>query len=155
MDDVRPASRAESPPVALWLIALLAVSPFPISAGIYCYGPGVGQPTAINVLLTWSAMILSFLGGVRWGLETREPAPRWYRQGFSALSAVAAWVILLARGRTPDTWIMAGFIAAFLIQWTFDHQTPDTPRRYPLLSTVLTGSACVSLSLALEKAMHA
>ena len=100
-------------------------------------------------------MILSFLGGVRWGLETREPAPRWYRQGFSALSAVAAWVILLARGRTPDTWIMAGFIAAFLIQWTFDHQTPDTPRRYPLLSTVLTGSACVSLSLALEKAMHA
>ena len=155
MDDVRPAERAESPPAALWTIALLALLPFPASALVYAYGPASQSAGSLNVLLTWTAMIMSFLGGVRWGLETREPKPRWQRHAFSALAAVAARVIMLARGHAPDTWIMGGFIAAFLIQWLFDHQTPDTPSRYPVLSTALTGTACVSLALALEQAMHA
>lgn len=155
MDDVRPASRAESPPVALWAIALLAMSPFPVAALIFSYGPDHLSRPALTSLLAWSAAVLSFLGGVRWGLETREPRPRWMRQAFSALCAVAAWVILLARGAAPDAWILGGFLAAFLVQWLFDHQTPDTPSRYPLLSTAVTGAACVSLALALEKAMSA
>ena len=155
MDDARSGSTAETPPVALWIIALLALSPFAVAALVYSYGPATYATTALTVLLTWSAVTLSFLGGVRWGLETREPNPRWQRQAFSALASVAAWVILLARGHAPDTWILGGFIAAFLLQWLFDHQTPDTPSRYPVLSTALTGTACVSLALALEAAMHA
>lgn len=155
MDDVRPASRAESPPVALWAIALLALSPFPVAALIFSYGPEHLSRPALTSLLAWSASVLSFLGGVRWGLETREPRPRWMRQAFYALCAVAAWVILLARGAAPDSWILGGFLMAFLVQWLFDHQTPDTPSRYPMLSTAVTGAACVSLALALEKAMSA
>jgi hypothetical protein len=155
MDDVRPAARAESIPVALWAIALLALSPFPVAALLYCYGPSEYARPGLTSLLAWSAAVLSFLGGVRWGLETREARPRWMRQAFSALCAVAAWVILLARGAAPDTWILGGFLAAFLVQWLFDHQTPDTPSRYPMLSTAVTGAACVSLALALEKAMSA
>jgi hypothetical protein len=155
MDDVRPAGRAESPPLALWAIALLALSPFPVAALVFGYGPDSLARPALTSLLAWSAAVLSFLGGVRWGLETREPRPRWMRQAFSALCAVAAWVILLARGAAPDAWILGGFLAAFLVQWLFDHQTPDTPSRYPMLSTAVTGAACVSLALALEKAMSA
>ena len=155
MDDARPASKAESPPVALWAIALLALSPFPVAALLYCYWPAEYHGGALTSLLAWSTAVLSFLGGVRWGLETREARPRWMRQAFSALCAVAAWVILLARGAAPDTWIIGGFLAAFLVQWLFDHQTPDTPSRYPMLSTAITGAACVSLALALEKAMSA
>ena len=98
MDDARPASKAESPPVALWAIALLALSPFPVAALLYCYGPAEYHGGALTSLLAWSTAVLSFLGGVRWGLETREARPRWMRQAFSALCAVAAWVILLARG---------------------------------------------------------
>lgn len=154
MDDVRPAPRAESIPAALWTIALIALSPFPLAALAYCYGPAPWAAPALTTLLTWSAVTLAFLGGVRWGLETREPSPRIMRQGFSFLCAVAAVVILLARGRTPDIWILGGFVIAFLIQWLFDHQTPDTPSRYPILSTAVTGAACVSLALALEKAMN-
>jgi hypothetical protein len=153
MDDVRPAARAEAIPVALWGIALTALAPFPVAALLYCYGPAAGMTMSLNVLLAWSAITLAFLGGVRWGLETREPSPRAMRQAFSFLCAVAAVVILLTRGRAPDTWILGGFVVAFLIQWLFDHQTPDTPSRYPILSTAVTGSACVSLALALEKAM--
>lgn len=155
MDDERPDARLESPPAALWIIALLALLPFPASALFYAYGPASQSAGALTVLLTWSAVCMCFLGGVRWGLETRELNPRWQRHAFSALAAVAAWVVMMARGHAPDTWVMGGFIAAFLIQWLFDHQTPDTPSRYPILSTALTGTACVSLALALEQALHA
>jgi uncharacterized protein DUF3429 len=154
MDDVRPAPRAESIPAALWTIALVALSPFPLLALTYCYGPGKWADMTLTTLLAWSAVTLAFLGGVRWGLETREPSPRIMRQAFSFLCAVAAVVILLARDRAPDTWVLGGFVVAFLIQWLFDHQTPDTPSRYPILSTAVTGAACVSLGLALEKAMN-
>ena len=154
MDDVRPAAKTEAIPTALWAIALLALSPFPVASLVYCFGPAELGRGALTSLLGWSAVVLAFLGGVRWGMETREPRPRTGRQLFSALCAVAAWVVLLARDRAPDTWILGGFIAAFLIQWLFDHQTPDTPSRYPMLSTALTAGACVSLALALEKAMQ-
>jgi hypothetical protein len=155
MDDVAAGRKPESVPFALWVIALVALAPFPASALVFAYGPERTTAPALSILLTWSAVVLSFLGGVRWGLETRESEPRWMRQAFSALCAVAALVVLLARGRAPDTWILGGFIGAFLIQWLFDHQTPDTPSRYPALSTALTGAACVSLAVALEKALHA
>ena len=155
MDDVKPETKSESPPVALWAIAVLGLSPFAVAALVYSYGPAAYAATSLNILLTWCAVTLSFLGGVRWGLETREPDPRWQRHAFSALGALAAWVILLSRGHAHDTWILGGFIAAFLIQWLFDHQTPDTPARYPILSTAVTGTSCVSLALALEKALHA
>ena len=145
---------AESPPALLWAMALASLAVFPIAAVIYCYGPAELQASALSSLLTWSAMVLSFLGGVRWGLESREPRPRAHRLFFSALSAVAGWVVLMARGRLDDGWILGAFLAAYMIQWLFDHQTPDTPSRYPLLSTVLTGGACVSLGLALEQAIH-
>lgn len=155
MDDVRPARQAESIPAGLWAIALVALSPFGLSAIAYCYGPAAWVEPSMTILLAWSSVTLAFLGGVRWGLETREPAPRVMRQAFSFLCSVAAVVMLLARGRVPETWILAGLLVAFLIQWLFDHQTPDTPSRYPLLSTAVTGAACVSLALALEKAMSA
>lgn len=155
MDEVKTETKFESPPLALWTIALLALSPFVVAALMFSYGPAVYATVALNVLLTWCAVTLSFLGGVRWGLETREPNPRWQHHAVSALGSLAAWVILLARGHAQDTWIMGGFIAVFLIQWLFDHQTPDTPARYPVLSTAVTGTACVSLALALEQALHA
>lgn len=155
MDDVGTPRRRESTPLALWAIALVALSPFPIFALMYSYGPADRMESSLTALLQWTAAVLSFLGGVRWGLETREPEPRAMRQVFSAMCAVAGWVILMARGSTPDTYILGGFIAAFLIQWLFDHQTPDTPSRYPILSTAVTAGACVSLGLCLEKALHA
>lgn len=154
MDHV-PAAKPDSIPVALWAIALLALSPFPVTALLYGYGPPELARPALTSLIGWATAVLSFLGGVRWGLETREPRPRWMRQAFSALCAVAAWVILLARGSAPDSWILGGFIAAFLVQWLFDHQTPDTPSRYPILSTTITAAACISLGVALEKVMSA
>lgn len=155
MDDVRSSRKSEAIPVPLWIIALIALSPFPVTAGLYAYGPDHLAKPALTMLLEWAAVSLAFLGGVKWGLETREPNPRWVRQAFAATCAVAGWVILLSRGRAPDEWLLGGFLAAFMLQWLFDHQTPDTPSRYPLLSTTVTAAACISLAVALEKLLSA
>ncbi len=153
-DKARPASRAEPAPVMLWAIALIALAPFPIAALVYGYGaPDLASP-ALTVLLTWSAVVVAFFGGVRWGLETAKPRPRWPRLALSALSSFIAWGVLLSRGRIAETWVLGAFIVVFMVQWLFDHQAPGVPARYPRLFTVLTGGACVSLALALEKAIH-
>lgn len=154
MDDARPVKRAEPPPAALWAIAIIALAPFPAAAITYCYGPPADRTMSLSVLFSWSALVLAFLGGVRWGMETREPEPRWQRQAFYALAAAAGLAVLVGRGMAPDAWLLTFLIVAFLIQWLFDNQVPDTPSRYPSLSTALTAAAGVSLALALEKTIN-
>jgi len=154
MDDAETLTRNEAPPAALWVIVVLALAPFPIAAAAYGYGSANVARPALTVILTWSAVVMSFLGGVRWGMETLLPQPRWTRQVISTASAVVAWLLLLARHRVPDSWILAAAIGAFLVQWLFDHQGPDVPARYPKLSTTITAAACVSLALCLDQALR-
>ena len=68
-----------SAPTALWVIALLCMAPFPASAVAYVFGPADVTGPALTVLLTWSAVVLGFLGGIRWGLESARATPRWTR----------------------------------------------------------------------------
>lgn len=141
-------------PAPLWTIALLALAPFPVAAAIYAYGPSPLSDRAIAVILTWSAVVLAFLGGVRWGLESARATPRFGRLAASVVSPVAAWILLLSRTELAASLVIAGFMAAFMLQWLFDHTAPDVPARYPRLSTVLTAGACVSLAVALEHALR-
>lgn len=140
-------------PPALWIIALCALAPFPIAAIAYGWGPAHVARPALTVILNWSGVVLAFLGGVRWGMETGRPRPRAERLLISVLSPVVAWSLLAARHRIPDGWVIGGCIGAFLVQWLFDHQAPDVPSRYPKLSTALTAGACVSLAVCLDQAM--
>lgn len=144
--------RYDAIPPALWVIALAALAPFPVSAAFYGWGPPDLARPALTLILTWSGCVLAFLGGVRWGLESGRPAPRSERLLISVLSPVAAWMLLFSRGRIGDFWIVAGCIVAFLVQWLFDHQAPDVPARYPRLSTALTAGACISLAVCLDQA---
>lgn len=143
-----------SAPLPLWIIAMAALSPFPLSAAVYAYGPDRMAHDALTVILTWSAIVMSFVGGVRWGLETARKAPRPGRLAASVVGPVVAWMLILARGRWPETWLLCGFLSAFLVQWLFDHTAPDVPARWPRLLTVLTLGAGLSLAIALEQALR-
>ena len=147
------SARDDHIPPALWIIAVCALAPFPLSAAAYGWGaPDLARP-ALTVILTWSGVILAFLGGARWGLESARPIPRAERLVISVLSPVLGWTILASRHRIPDGWVIGGCIGAFLVQWLWDHQAPDVPARYPRLSTALTASACISLAVCLDQAM--
>lgn len=147
------AARDDHIPPALWLVALCGLAPFPLAALAYGWGaPDLARP-ALTVILTWSGVILAFLGGARWGLESARPHPRAARLVISVLSPVVGWTILASRHRIPEGWVIGGCIGAFLVQWLWDHQAPDVPARYPRLSTVLTAAACISLAVCLDQAM--
>jgi len=149
--DAKPAASA---PKRIWTIALLAMLPFPGAALVYAYGPREDAQVALGVLLTWSAVVLAFLGGVRWGLESIRPEPRALTLAGSVISPVGAWGLLLARHHLDVRILLCGLLAAFIGQWLFDHTTPDSVSRYPSLSTTLTLGACVSLAVVLEQALR-
>ncbi len=151
MPDAR--ARYDSIPPVLWVIAICALAPFPLAAAVYGWAPSQLARPALTVILNWSGVVLAFLGGARWGLESGRSKPRPERLLISVLSPVVAWVVLASRHRIPDGWIIGGCIGAFLVQWLFDHQAPDVPARYPRLSTALTASACISLAVCLDQAM--
>jgi hypothetical protein len=152
-DGPHVSARYEAAPLALWIIAICALAPFPIAAAAYGWGSADVARPALNVILNWSGVVLAFLGGARWGLESGRPAPRAERLVISVLSPVVACLLLASRHRLPDGWIIGGCIGAFLVQWLFDHQAPDVPARYPRLSTALTAAACVSLAVCLDQAL--
>jgi hypothetical protein len=152
-DQPSAAARHDAIPPTLWLIALSALAPFPLAALAYGWGPPAVALPALTVILTWSGVVLAFLGGVRWGMETVRPRPRAERLLISVLSPIVAWTLLATRHRIPDGWVIGGCIGAFLVQWLFDHHAPDVPARYPRLSTTLTAGACISLAVCLDQAM--
>lgn len=144
----------EHAPISMWTMAVLALLPFPVSACVYGYGPKADAREAVTVLLTWSAVVLSFLAGVRWGLESSRRAPRNGRLAGALAFAVIAWGLLLARWRFALTWTLTAYLAAFMLQWLSDHVAPDAAARFPKLSTAVTAAACVSLAVALDQAIR-
>jgi hypothetical protein len=149
----RPQAR-EAAPKSMWAMAILALLPFPVAAGIYGYGPPAASRLAVTMLLTWSAVVLSFLAGVRWGLETSRRTPRRSRLAAACAFGIVAWVLLLARWRLELAWTLTAYLAAFMLQWLSDHATPNVASRFPRLSTSITVAACVSLAIALDQALR-
>jgi hypothetical protein len=70
------------------------------------------------------------------------------------LFATVAWALLLARWRLELTWTLTAYLAAFMLQWLSDHAAPNTAARFPMLSTVVTSAACVSLAVAIDQAIR-
>lgn len=150
---VREPAR-EAPPLTMWLMASVALIPFPLSAGIFVFGPHDMAREALTVLLTWSAVVLAYLAGVRWGLESSRRTPRVTRLAGAVAFGIVAWALLLARWRIELTWTLTAYLAAFMAQWTLDHATPAPQARFPRLSTAITAAACVSLALALDQVLR-
>jgi hypothetical protein len=102
------AGKAES--MAIWL-GLLGLAPFALLA-LSVWSPP-WRSLALPALLAYSALILSFLGGVRWGraLEAGSPAqfvlavlPSLYALGVLQAPPVAG-LILLAAGFVGQWWL--------------------------------------------------
>lgn len=97
----------------------------------------------------YAAVLLSFLGGVRCGFEImRAPgAPNGLRLVFSALPALAGWIIavfiLYVPGMLGTAAVYAGLFAA---QQFWDQRSATdagAPLWYPVLRQVLTGGAMI------------
>jgi len=97
----------------------------------------------------YAAVLLSFLGGVRCGIEImrapQTPDPR--RLFFSALPGIAGWLLAIFVVIIPGAAAIASaFAGLFAVQQIWDHRSAidaGAPEWYPLLRQVLTGGAMI------------
>ncbi len=146
-------SAPETPPPvprAALRLGFLALAPMAISAlvSLYAGHPGTAH-FGIVAFAVYCAALLSFLGGVRCGMEIQrapdKPSP--LRLAFSALPALAGWVLALFVLLIPGAIAAAaGFAGLFAAQYIWDQQSARdsaAPDWYPPLRQVLTGGTMI------------
>lgn len=130
-------------------LGFLGLAPLAISALVSLSAHADTSHLGALSFSVYAAVLLSFLGGVRCGFELmRAPdAPNGVRLAFSALPALAGWLlalfVLYVPGVLGASAIYAGLFAA---QYLWDQRSASdagAPVWYPLLRQVLTGGAMI------------
>ena len=141
-DAAPDASR--SPPAVTWVYGLLGLVPFLADAAGALLLSQPGRTWAQIAILAYGALILSFLGGGRWGLEIGRQPVRPAVISASMAPTVVSFILLLLAG-VPIAWRLIAMALVFLVQWAWDVRSADTPPWYPPLRHVLTIGAVGSL----------
>ena len=105
-----------------WFLAIAGALPFiAATAALYASSASSVRVPAIAALVTYCAVILSFLGGIEWGLairdETGTESTRVVALGLSAVSSLAAWAVLWMDG---PKWQVGSALAIFVAVWGAD-----------------------------------
>ncbi len=128
-------------PVAVLIYGVLGVIPFLAPAAVGAVFPGV-RTAAGGVLAAYGALILSFLGGARWGLAVGRPTPP---VGVVSLAMLPTLVGLGLLAGTSGAVRLFGLAVALAVHWVWDVRAADVPAWYPRLRTLLTVGAVVGL----------
>jgi len=109
-------------PAAARILALGGLIPFWALALAPRFG--INPPQLQQALISYAAVILSFVGALHWGLaaardNTDRPLPAWRSYGWSVVPALVAWVALLLPYRDALTLLSLTFIAAMFadLRW--------------------------------------
>lgn len=133
-------------------ITTLGIIPFAVSAGAMLVWRGdiARQATAGLWLIVYAAVILSFLGGIRWGAEmTRRDKPRFGELAPAFIAPLIGWGLVLAYFQyTQKSTIMAAAAAALMVHYILDVLTGELPLWYRRLRLWPTLGGVVSLILA-------
>jgi hypothetical protein len=89
------------PPVVLTAVALLDL--------------GLFAPSTPGFVLTYAAIILSFLGGTWWGFASKEERPSWLLLGISVLPALAGWAAIFSFQPPAALFALAGALVLTLV----------------------------------------
>lgn len=138
------------PALVLGLGGLLPFLATAVAAWVYADLSGAATNEAIFALGGYGAVILSFLGGVRWGklLDDDTRLRQWRPLTMSIVPSLVAWAALLL----PPSSMLLLLITGFACQLALDYAAA---RRGELLDwfvtlrVILTGGAVFSLLVAL------
>lgn len=99
---------------------------------------------ALRLLIAYAALILSFLGGARWGLAVARPAPSPLTVSLAMLPTLFA-LGLLALPATLRSWQIGGLILGLALHGLWDIRARGLPDWYPGLRTLLSSGAVAGL----------
>ena len=136
----------EVPVPARWL-GFSGLIPFVAAAVAGLVGGPPLHDLSLRALLAYGAVILSFLGGVRWGLTIATPTPDslFKELTISVLPSLLGWASLLLP-LVCGLWALAIGITAMLV---VDIQLPQAPLWYRLLRIPLSVGAISALIVSL------
>jgi hypothetical protein len=118
----RPAGAAPAEPLAhvrtLWALGLGGLVPFVALTAVLVYAGRefIAFSTLALAFTAYSAVILSFLGGIRWGASLMTGIRGRGTLLLSVVPSILAWILVLV----PAPWCFAGFALAFLAQGAWD-----------------------------------
>jgi hypothetical protein len=93
MTDTRAPQSSAVVPIALWL-GYAGLIPFAAGAAMAWLLPPEWRPFAAAALSAYAAVIVSFLGGIHWGIGFRDGTPRLFLWGVvPSLLAVSALLL--------------------------------------------------------------
>lgn len=122
-----------------WGLGLAGLIPFIAASGAAWWAPTAWQVTAIYGFTYYSAVILSFLGGVHWGSALQvSRLGNGRRLVLAMVPSLIAWPALLFDVVTGLWVLLAGFVLIGLYDVSRDGRE-GFPRWYTGLRCVLTG----------------
>lgn len=138
----------KTPTAAAWLGGLGAIPFVALATAAHAFR-GPVQMQCVHALFTYGATIISFLGGVHWGLaisperSTSQAALKGWLI-LSVIPSLAGWTALLFPPVTGMIILSASFLAMLWIDLRAT-RVGQAPAWYPRLRTPLTGLVVASL----------
>jgi Protein of unknown function (DUF3429) len=93
----------------------------------------------------YGALILSFLGGARWGQAVQAARPSPLVVSISMLPSIAGWFLLLSEYDLGRAAVLKGLAGALIAHWLWDLNSAGLPAWYPRLRAILTVGAVAGL----------
>ena len=145
--------RRDVTPKGPWVLGLLGLLPFYGALAGGQFAPSPFDGVAVTVFFVYGAIILSFLGGTRWGFEigARPEGPGFFTLLFSILPSLLGLVAAISQYAAPLIGLGI-LLAGFSLMWLWDYATSGgSTRRLPLwyrpLRTALTLGAVIAISI--------
>ncbi|MDO9223131.1 MAG: DUF3429 domain-containing protein [Caulobacter sp.] len=137
---------ATTPP---WVLRFgrLGLIPF-LAPGLAGWVWPASAPAAGAALAVYAALILSFLGGGRWGMAVAAPQVDSRIVTLAMLPSLAGFALLMLPAEARG-WQLAGLAAAHILQGAWDLRANTVPAWYAGLRGQLTLVALAGLTLGL------
>jgi Protein of unknown function (DUF3429) len=136
-------------------LTLAGAIPFVALAVSLWIAPAAYHDLVANALITYAAVILSFLGGIQWGCAVSlvESAPKSAQTMWllSVIPSLLAWAMLFVPGAGASVMVA---ICLFAFVWIVDallHLQKLIPKWFFRLRTVITAIVITSLLIAWPK----
>ena len=143
--DAAQSGAERVPRPALWL-GMAGALPFLLLAAATLLAAPEHRPEAARAAAGYGAVILSFLGGIHWGLALRAGRPDWRPLGLGVVPSLVGWAALLLPLQGSSMLLAIAFVAMAVI----DHRAARSgaaPAWYPRLRWPLSGAVTASLCL--------